>query len=335
MTADNIHRIMSEGLFPGLKSGVSLVETHISWVILTDEFAFKIKKPLRFDFLDFSSLELRRHFCEEELRLNRRLAPQMYIQVLPVGIGGIGDGQSPAIDYALQMHRMDNSREMDKLLEVNAVDASDMKHLAALLAPFHLQNRLDTALPYLPGEDAHDFADLYAMESDLAALQAPDAGLLRKWAVTIPEFLNKHKSRSEARIRSGFWIEGHGDLHSRNIFLPKNETPVVFDCLEFNEHFRRLDVLNELAFLCMDLEFYGRKDLADCFLDHYTRHWACFENAEDKLLFTYFKAYRANVRLKVALLELRQQSDEKRSKSALAYWSLLKQYVLQTGLCLK
>jgi len=310
MTAEDIHRIMSEGLFPGLKSGISLIETHISWVILTDEFAFKIKKPVRFDFLDFSSLELRRHFCEEELRLNRRLAPQMYIQVLPVGIGGIGDGQSPAIDYALQMHRMDNSREMDKLLKVNAVDASDMEHLAGLLAPFHLQNRLDTSLPYYPAEDAHDFADLYALESDLASLQVPDAGLLRKWAVTIPEFLNKHKSRSKTRIRNGFWIEG-------------------LDCLEFNEHFRRLDVLNELAFLCMDLEFYGRKDLADCFLNQYTRHWACSEYAEDKLLFTYFKAYRANVRLKVALLSLRQHPDNDISKSALLYWSLLKQYVAE------
>jgi len=335
MTAEEIHRILAEGLFPGIKSNVSLVETHISWVILTDEFAFKIKKPVRFDFLDFSTLELRRHFCEEELRLNCRLAPQMYLRVLPVGIAGIGDEQSPATDYALQMHLMDNSREMDKLLLAGAVDFVDMEHLAALLAKFHLQNQLDTALPYHPSEDAHDFADLFALEADLAALQVPDAGLLRQWAVTVPEFLDKHKSRSAARIRSGFWIEGHGDLHSRNIFLPQNETPVVFDCLEFNAHFRRLDVLNELAFLCMDLEFYGRNDLAEYFLENYMRHWACFENSEDTLLFNYFKAYRANVRLKVALLALRQHPNENLSKSALAYWSLLKQYVLNLGLSQK
>ncbi|MDO8368759.1 MAG: phosphotransferase [Saprospiraceae bacterium] len=329
MTADNIHQIMSEGLFPGLKSGVSLVETHISWVILTDEFAFKIKKPVRFDFLDFSTLELRRHFCEEELRLNRRLAPQMYLQVLPVSIGGIGEGQLPAMDYALQMHRMDNTREMDKLLAVKGVDARDMEYLAALLAKFHLQNRLDSSLPYHPAEDAHDFADLYALESDLEALQGSDAKLLRTWAETIPAFLYKHTTRSEARIRSGFWVEGHGDLHSRNIFLPKKETPVVFDCLEFNAHFRRLDVLSELAFLCMDLEFYGRKDLVKAFLEAYTHHWACFENAEDSQLFTYFKAYRANVRLKIALLSLRQHPNKDISKSAMLYWLLLKQYVFE------
>ncbi|MFN0215058.1 MAG: hypothetical protein ACKVT2_12450 [Saprospiraceae bacterium] len=327
MTKQEIQRIVSKGLLPGTKKDVSLIETHISWVILTEEFAFKIKKPVRFDFLDFSTLELRRHFCEEELRLNRRLAPQMYLRVLPIGAGGIGEDHLPAVDYAIQMHRMDNTREMDKLLVAEAVGRGDMENLAALLAHFHLQNRLDTALPYRPVEDAHDFADLFALEADLSALKVPDASLLRVWAETIPAFLYKHRTRSEDRIHSGFWIEGHGDLHSRNIFLPANEAPVVFDCLEFNEHFRRIDVLNELAFLYMDLEFHGRKDLADCFLENYTRHWACFETAEDSLLFTYFKAYRANVRLKVALLELRQHPNEKLAQTALLYWSLLKQYV--------
>lgn len=327
MTSAEVQRIVSEGLFPGGKTGVSLIETHISWVILSDDFAFKIKKPVRFDFLDFSTLELRRHFCEEELRLNARLAPQMYLQVLPVHADGIGVGQSPVIDYALQMNRMDNTREMDKLLKANGVDADDLKHLAALLAPFHLQNRLVADFPYPAAELVHDFADLFSFESDLLAIQALDAGLLRHWTTLIPAFLDTHTSRSKARILSGFWIEGHGDLHSRNIFLPQNAAPVVFDCLEFNPHFRRMDVLNELAFLCMDLEFFGRKDLADVFLQSYTSYWACFEKPEDAQLFTYFKAYRANVRLKVALLELRQHSHEDLIGSALAYWSLLKQYV--------
>jgi aminoglycoside phosphotransferase family enzyme len=327
MSSEDIHRIVSEGLFPGSKKGVSLVETHISWVLLTDEFAFKMKKPVRFDFLDFSTLEQRKHFCEEELRLNRRLSPQMYLGVLPVGAGGIGSEQSPATDYAVQMHRMDNTREMDKLLLANEVSTLDMEHLAGLLAGFHLQNRLDSTLPYQPAEDAHDFADLFALKADLAALKVPDADLLRTWAETIPAFLYKHRSRSEDRIQRGFWVEGHGDLHSRNIFLPQNTPPVIFDCLEFNENFRRMDVLNELAFLCMDLDYYDRKDLAESFLTAYTKLWPCFENQEDQLLFTYFKAYRANVRLKVALLELRQHPNEQLSTSALLYWSLLKQYV--------
>jgi len=328
MNTQEIERLVSEGLFPGKKTGVSLVETHISWVILTDEFAFKIKKPVRFDFLDFSSLELRQHFCAEELRLNCRLAPQMYLDVLPVSAGGIGTAQLPVLDYAVQMHRMDNTREMDKLLLAGAVKTEDMEHLAELLANFHLCHQI-TDLSYHPAEDAHDFADLFGFKADLIALKLEDADLLRIWAETIPAFLYKHISRSEDRIHNGFWIEGHGDLHSRNIFLPQNAVPVVFDCLEFNPHFRRMDVGNELAFLCMDLEFYGRKDLSESFIKTYTTHWECFETAEDKLLFTYFKAYRANVRLKVTLLELRQHSNEKLAQQAHAYWELLKQYVFE------
>ena len=331
MTAADIHRIVSGGLFPGAKTGVSLLETHISWVILTNEFAFKIKKPVRFDFLDFSTLELRRHFYQEELRLNRRLVPQMYLRVLPIGKGGIGSDEPPLLDYALQMRRMDNSREMDKLLLVNGVGASDMEHLAALLADFHLQNRLTAAPAYSPDDDARDFAGLFALEADLAALQVPGAGLLGSWATAIPAFLHTHAHRSEARARSGFWVEGHGDLHSRNIFLPKNEAPVVFDCLEFSPHFRCADVLNELAFLCMDVEFFGRQDLAEVFLKAYSGHWACFEKPEDVLLFTYFKAYRANVRLKVALLELRQHPNEALAQTARSYWTLLRRYISELG----
>lgn len=329
MTREQIHRIVSEKLFPGAKTGVSILETHISWVVLSDEFAFKIKKPLRFDFLDFSSLQHRKYFCEEELRLNRRLAPQMYLRVLPIGEQGIGDEQSPALDYALQMHRMDNEREMDRLLLAGAVSRGDMVRLADLLAPFHLANRLPGDFEYRLERDVQDFADLFAFKSDLIAANVADAALLDDWAEAVPRFLEAHAVRLEARARGGFWVDGHGDLHSRNIFLPENAAPVVFDCLEFSAHFRQTDVLNELAFLCMDLEFYDRSDLAGVFLKAYTKHWPCLEVLEDERLFVYFKSYRANVRLKVALLELRQHPSEKLLKTAHAYWALLKRYLLE------
>lgn len=327
MNSGQIQRIASKSLFPGEKTGVSLIETHISWVILTDEFAFKIKKPVRFDFLDFSTLAQRRHFCEEELRLNRRLAPNMYLRVLPVGEHGIGDSQPPVLDYCLQMHRMDNSREMDKMLLAGTVVPGDLEQLANLLAPFHLQNRLPADHAYQPEKDIHDFEALFAFEADLEALKVPDASLLQDWAIRIPAFLKNHAPRLETRLRNGFWVEGHGDLHSRNIFLPLGQAPIVFDCLEFNPNFRRTDVLNELAFLCMDLEYHDRKDLSDAFLKAYSGHWSCFEEKEDHLLFSYFKAYRANVRLKVALLELRQHTKEALAQTARSYWSLLKHYM--------
>lgn len=326
MKREDIQSIISEGLFPGPKEDVSLVETHISWVVLTNAFAFKIKKPVRFDFLDFSTLAQRQHYCETELRLNRRLAPQLYLRVLPIGAGGIGSSEPPVRDYALQMRRMDNAREMDKLLPAQEVSKKDMAALAALLADFHQQHRLPTDWAYQPEKEAEDFAGLFAFEADLGQLQLPEPELLQKWQTAVPAFLNAHAPRSRERIRSGFWVEGHGDLHSRNIFLPEGQPPVVFDCLEFDESLRQMDVLNELAFLCMDLAYYGAEGLAQAFREAYAQRWPCFETPEDERLFTYYKAYRANVRLKVTLLELREQQSESSLATATAYWALLRQY---------
>jgi Uncharacterized protein conserved in bacteria len=133
-----------------------------------------------------------------------------------------------------------------------------MMRLAELLCAFHQGNRLPSSHPYDPVADIRDFADLFAFEADLEVLQAPEIGQLREWRAFLPNFVYQHAARSKERAEQGFWVDGHGDLHSRNIFLPLGEKPVVFDCLEFNEHLRQIDVLNELAFLCMDLEFFGR-----------------------------------------------------------------------------
>lgn len=326
MNQASITKIVSDRLFPGDKTEASLVETHISWVILTKEWAFKIKKPVNFGFLDFTTPEARQFYCEEELRLNRRLSPDIYLRVLPVGEGGIGDTKTPAVDHALQMRRIDNTREMDKLLEINAVGETDMRQLAQILAPFHLSNRLFDLPPYDPAEDIRDFADLFRLEKELASLSGDAPALLEQWSRWLPAFFKQHLERIKERTRGGYWIEGHGDLHSRNIFLPDKELPIIFDCIEFNAHFRRMEVLNELAFLCMDLEFYGQKKLADVFLDEYAKHWVCFERPEDQLLFTYYKAYRANIRLKVTLLQWQQHQEAPLLVMANTYWKLLRSY---------
>lgn len=326
MNDTSIARIVSERLFPGDKSAVSLVETHISWVILTKDLAFKIKKPVNFGFLDFSTLAAREHYCREELRLNRRLAPKVYLDVLPVGENGIGDTASPVVDYALQMRRIDNACEMDKLIEHDAVKASDMTALARILAEFHLRNRLYDLPPYNVDEDIRDFADLFRLKKDLALLSEEASAELQLWEQQIPVFLQRHTARIAARAQNGLWVEGHGDLHSRNIFLPGKEAPIIFDCIEFNAHFRRMDVLNELAFLCMDLEFYHQEAFAGVFLEEYTRHWPCFETPEDQLLFTYYKAYRANVRLKVTMLQWQQHQEAALFTMAGKYWQLLRHY---------
>lgn len=326
MTPTDIERIVAQRLFPGHPSETTLLETHISWIILTDVFAFKIKKPVHFHFLDFKTPAARQHFCEEELRLNQRLVPDIYLGVLPVGSAGIGDPHLPRLDSALWMRRMDNSREMDKLLRDHLVTPADMEHLAALLAPFHRQNRLyPTAAAYDVENDIALFADLFTLQSDWEKYTG-DTHSPRRWKKHLRPLLQELAPHLSDRAQRGFRVDGHGDLHSRNIILPPNKTPIVFDCLEFNPDYRRMDVLSELAFLCMDLEFYGQNDLSAAFLAAYQRHWSILENATDHRCFTFYKAYRANVRLKITLLELGQHPTEALADAARSYGHLLKIY---------
>lgn len=331
MTDDQIQSLLKTGAVPGSGAQIELIETHISWVILTSDFAFKLKKPLTFGFLDFSTLEKRHFFCREELRLNRRLAPEMYLDVLPVGIVDgqitIGAMGVAPIDYALQMRRMDNQQQMDKLLAVGAVTRQHMEQLAGVLAPFHQSVLLPDSESFHPATFWSDFADLFRFSADIVQQLGEHTNTkLVHWRNYLPAFLEKHSERLLERRRIGFWVDGHGDLHTRNIFLTKNG-PVVFDCIEFSAHFRQSDILNELAFLCMDLEAQGRAELADAFLQAYSRHWNVFPKAEDHRLLLFFKAYRANVRLKIALLALRQHPTTDTIEQVRQYWQLMAAYL--------
>jgi hypothetical protein len=337
MTSEQIHSIAAGGRFPGPKTPTEVIETHISWVILTPAFAFKIKKPVRFSFLDFGTLEKRQIYCREELRLNRRLAPEMYLDVLPISLTKEGEpeiclanGGGTALDYAVAMKRMDNNRQMDRLLRQNAVTANDMETLAEMLAGFHRSVILkESETSYEASGNWEDFADLFRFEKVARQIFGEKTiSQFEAWRSQVEQFLKKHEARLRERAAAGFWVEGHGDLHARNIFLLP-ESPVVFDCIEFSPHFRRLDVLNELAFLCMDLDANGHSELAEIFMTAYRRHWLCIESGEDKKLFLYFKAYRANVRLKIALVEWEQRPASDLEQTAKKYWTLLSRYLEQ------
>ena len=283
-----------------------MVETHISWVLLADQYAYKIKKPLRFSFLDFSTLEKREHYCGLEVALNRRLAPEMYLGVLPLreweGQVRIGEGEGTLVDFAVWMKRMDDGRQMDLLLEEGGVGPAAVVQLAEMLADFHGRAR--------EVREAETWKELYAEFEDLSSVSGwlgqqfgEETSLLitdvNEWA---RGFLEGISDRIEARKAGGFVVEGHGDLHCRNIFLL--DPPVIFDCIEFNEAFRTLDVLSEVAFLCMDLERFGRADLASAFMERYQQLTRCLRDRTDRFLF--YKLYRANVRLKVHALQLQE-----------------------------
>ncbi len=326
MDKNQVQNILERHAFPGNGEAARLVETHISWVILSPDFAFKMKKPVRFDFLDFSTLPLRKKFCEAEVQQNRRLAPDTYLGVLPIGLKNgllqIGGEPEEALDYCVWMRREDDSRQLDHLLRVGEVVPDDLKDLAHQLAVFHRNYAL--AHPdFEPGTLVQDFADLFNHEKKLVeTLGESVADALAGMRKELPRLVERHSRRLLARASGGLWVDGHGDLHSRNIFL--TEPPIVFDCIEFDTHLRRLDVLNELAFLCMDFDFFGRPDLAEALLRFYQKEHPCITAPEDETLFLFFKAYRANVRLKVTLLG--NHATAETAAVLRGYWGLLRKY---------
>ncbi len=332
MTTEQLQTIAARGAYPGPKGPTQIVETHISWVLLTPAYAFKIKKPLQLSFLDFSTLEQRHYYCEQEVVLNRRLAPNMYLGVLSVqldesGAPCIGSDQPSGqpLDYAVWMHRLEESRQMDRLLAQHAVERAEVEALAEQLAQFHRKHVLTPV--DAPGETFEeycaDFEDLFTQAPAASRLFGSEAiERFDTWRRYARQFLRAHQHRLDERARCGFWVDGHGDLHARNIFLLPSG-PVVFDCIEFSAHLRRLDVLNELAFLAMDLEARGHAPLAQAFMSAYQRHWPCIEGAEDEQIFCYFKNYRANVRLKIALIQWAQSPNPQAEQTARQYWSLI------------
>ncbi len=331
MTEAQLKLLIEQRHFPGKPDHVRCIETHASWVLLTDHFAYKLKKPIRYSFLDFSTLEKRKYYTEQELQLNRRLTTDVYLEVLPVWanedkvqIGGEVQGET--INYALKMKQLDTSRQMDKLLEKNEVTLRQMEQLADQLADFHATTEKIEA-PLRVEKLYEDFADLLKVQ-DFIAEQWDDAtgAFLAQLVERVEAFLHAHEQRIRERSEQGFVVDGHGDLHSGNIFLL--DEPVIFDCIEFNEAFRRVDMVDELAFLCLDLDYFEQPKLERHFLEHYLAKMPCIEREEDWQIYRYYKLYRANVRLKVACLKAQPNGkfDDEGEQIAKHYVQLLERY---------
>jgi uncharacterized protein len=316
------------GLAAAYASGADeLIETHISWVILAGPYAYKIKKPVRFDFLDFSSLEQRRFYCQRELELNRRLAGEFYLGVVPIvqsAQGPLLDMEGKIIDYAVKMKRMDSTRQMNLLLEEGRVAPADMRQLADMLASFHRQASRVKKAPDI-ARFKHDFANLESVAPYLAENLGPSAAKTLRSSISFAQnFLSRHAACFQKRSNQGYVIDGHGDLHSHNIFLL--DKPVIFDCIEFNDYFRQVDVLDEVAFLCMDLNYFHCQHLEAPFLQAYFQQNPCIACDEDWLLFAYYQWYRANVRLKVSALQEQAGLPPGRSDALERYWALYVAY---------
>lgn len=284
---------------------VQRVDTHISTVLLVGEHAYKLKKPLRLPFLDFSTLEQRRHFCAEELRLNRRTAPDIYLDVLPVlGSSGSPALGSPAqahlaIDWVLHMRRFPSDTVFAALATAQQLQATQLEALAAHLAAFH-QSLPALSPQWKPGKGL----EAWAMEScdEIASHpQSPDgpsserqAALRRRLKRALDEL---HPWRQQ-RQASGQVREAHGDLHLGNVVQWRGRV-MAFDAIEFDADLRCIDVMNDAAFTFMDLQARGLPALAWHFINAYVEHTGDFDGLRGLNLFT---AYRALVRAKVALL---------------------------------
>jgi len=286
---------------PGV-TAVTVLETHISTVLLTGRHAYKIKKPVDLGFLDFTTLAARMRFCNDELRLNRRLAPDLYLGV--VAIGGtpdapVLDDAGPAIEYAVKMREFPQDALLSRVLARGELTAAHIDALAADVAAFH--GRIDVApadgpfghpdaVLYYALQDFRQIRPLVGDPADLAALDALEAWTCREHTAQGHLFA--------ARRRGGFVRECHGDLHLGNVALVDGRL-TIFDCLEFNAELRWIDVASEIAFVAMDLADRGRVDFAHRFVDAYLA--ATGDYAALPLL-SFYLAYRALVRAKVACL---------------------------------
>ncbi|MEO9964231.1 MAG: hypothetical protein ABJF11_00490 [Reichenbachiella sp.] len=312
---------------------VELIETHISWVLITDQYAYKIKKPIKYSFLDYTTLELRKFYCERELELNKRLTHDMYLGVVPVSQKDsqiyVGEAVGSVIDYAVKMEKQDISRQMNGLLEKNEVSHYDMRNIAATVSLFHSNAQI--CRPSFAGEDFKErFNDILSISDYIIDNLGTDAGEILAQAVDFSDqFLDSHESLFINRIEHGFVRDLHGDLHSKNIFL--YEDPVIFDCIDFNDSFRRIDVLDEIAFFCMDLDAYHKGDLVSVFMENYLEMFPAINNQQEEDLFVYYKCYRANIRAKVNALRAQQAvtPDEKTKwlSNTEQYLRLMKGYV--------
>lgn len=301
-----VRAMLDPGIYPHATHDMEKLETHISIVLLVGDYAYKIKKAVNPGFLDFSTLEARQRFCLDELRLNRRLAPSLYLEVLPIGgsvLHPVLGGSGPAIEYAVKMRRFPQDQLFSALLSSGQLTSRHIDELANLVAAFHTgaapATELDTfgSPPAISAPALENFKQLKS-----TATAVPERPLLDSLEAWTQEQLAVLQVRFRQRKQAGCVRECHGDLHLGNIALVAG-TATAFDCLEFDANLRWIDLMSEVAFVVMDLTDRGRPDLAHRFLNRYLEITGDYEGLD---LLRFYIAYRAMVRAKVHWLRSNQ-----------------------------
>lgn len=310
-----IQALQDPSLYPHSITKFQVIETHISWVLLTGPFAYKIKKSVDFGFVNFTTLGKRKFFCEEEMRLNKRLAPQLYNKVLPIfgsSLNPTFESQGLPIEYAVQMQQFTQEKRLDELLTKGGVQERHILQFAEDLASFHSDSEVaghetlygtPEVLRNPVQECLDDVARIFPQSIDQTILTHLGEWMQTEWEARRSTFIH--------RKQDGFIRECHGDLHLANVILWKDHV-MAFDCLEFNPTLRWIDVLSEVAFFVMDLEVAHHPDLASPFLNRYLEKTGDYAGLT---VVRFYKVYRALVRAKVAALSC-QATHEKEAGQA-------------------
>jgi len=337
---------------------VRMLQTHTSWVFLTGVHAYKVKKPVNFGFLDYTALSSRRLFCNEEFRLNRMLSPDIYIRVMPITQSGgrlkLG-GRGEVVDYCFEMKELPQDQIMTEQLRGGRVTFEHIDQIARSIADFHVQAERSAevaqhgSLKTVRFNWDENFAQTLEFRGKTIAPRVFD-----ETKAAVERFMAENRALFGRRRAGGFVRRCHGDLHSRNIFVLgegsrsrgfkdssgrtlESSTPGIlessiriFDCIEFNPRFSCSDVASEIAFMAMDLDYSGRKDLADFFVERYVAHTG---DAGLLRLLNFYKCYRAYVRGKVTSFVLNDPgvsaADKAQArKTARRYFELSHRYAM-------
>ena len=328
-----IEDLLDPDAVPDETRSVNLVQTHISMVFVGDRFVYKIKKPVNFGFLDFRTLEKRAYYCEREVELNRRLAKNIYVSVLPVTFDGkrhrIGARGGKVVEYAVKMRRIPNERLMKSLFRKGELKEGHLLKIARVLARFHMNA--------LRNEEIDRFGEpeRFKVNTDENFDQVRKylgTTIKRKEFDGIKAWTNRfYKARGPLffeRVSGGRIRDCHGDLHMEHVCLTR-DLPII-DCIEFNDRFRYSDTLADIAFLLMDLEYHGGSHFSEVLWDAYKQ--LAGEGEREDLL-TFYKVYRAFVRGKVNSFQVDDQSigpenREEAAERAGKYFQLAFSYTL-------
>lgn len=316
MDQENFYEIIKKPSFYGNNiKKVKIIQTHISYVILTGKHAYKIKKHVNFGFLDFSTLEKRKKFCEEELKLNKRLCPDIYLEVVSFTRKNNGieiNGSGEVIDYAVKMKEFPQKFILSKLIEKNIIEEKTIDNIVDILVDFYKYSKYSDEISYFGTVEAikHNTDENFEQTKDFINLTITKEifDFIKK---RNNNFLNLNKNIFDNRINNGFIRDCHGDLHSGNIVLLDNKI-CIFDCIEFNKRFRYCDVASDIAFLSMDLDFLGQPYLSSYLIEKYV------ERSKDENIFdvlNFYKCYRAYVRGKVTSFRLNDLNIDKKEKT--------------------